>query len=329
MPYHRLSFLEQRRAAVVFVVDPSPDPPGALAIDQPQIRIDFFAVKTAQVQAQIQAFEQERTDLLKAIETVHKFFALEAGPIQAQIQELEQVLHTLFATAQTIPKGLKSQQRVAKVYASLHGKLLRPKSPDPIEVEDLPEAMDEQAPADSPNQQDCNHQYIPMTEVTSPPLDSRSNVQLRKLYLKLCELFHPDKHPGSAAHAAIMVQINDAYSKSDLNRLLQIESGQGGRVAAADDAIERYRAIVDQLNATYRAVQILRHQEEVEIMLQIATGRSNPFQDLIAGLTNQLEGLTKLEQLLNPFLAGKLGILKFLEELESMAADFDDDELMD
>jgi hypothetical protein len=300
----------------------TPDPPGALAIDQPQIRIDFFAAKTAQVQAQLQEIEQERTDLLNAIETVHKFFALEAAPIQAQIQELESVLHTLFVAAQAIPKGRKSKQRVAKVYANLHGKLLRAKLPDPNEVEECSEPMDEESTTGNPNQGDDDRYYVPMTEITSPPLDPRSNIQLRKLYLKLCELFHPDRHPGSAAHAAVMIEINDAYSRSDLNRLLQIEARQVGSTPATEDAIDRYRAVVEQLKATFRAVQILRQQDEVEVMLQIATGRGNPLQDLIAGLTNQLESLAQFERLLNPFLAGKLGILKFLDELEAIATDF-------
>ncbi|MEL4897152.1 J domain-containing protein [Crocosphaera sp. Alani8] len=159
-------------------------------------------------------------------------------PINQKIQELDQEIHDLFSEILTTRKlGKKSREELIGVYHSLQMMgLISPKSEELEEeeeedFEDFEDVFsDEQEfkTAEKKAQKNANYRE-PLDEDNdfgSGETKSKKSGEIRKTFLKLASLFHPDKASDPETQIynnEVMKEVNKAYEEGDIARLLEIE----------------------------------------------------------------------------------------------------------
>ncbi len=195
------------------------------------------AIAPSAVHIRLDGLESEHERLLKQIKKkrneVDKFveqmrsYATEiyqrTVPKFEEIKALNQEIHTLFQEIITKKKLSKQNKKsIQKLYYSLQSAGII----SPIFDDDEDEDEDDEEYFDSP------HEYQQHRQQTQPELESPSatksddSKKIRSYFLRLAEIFHPDKANDSETemrHTEIMKEINKAYQEGDLARLLEIE----------------------------------------------------------------------------------------------------------
>ncbi|MEL4897359.1 J domain-containing protein [Crocosphaera sp. Alani8] len=162
------------------------------------------------------------------------------SPIHQQMQELDQEIHELFSEILTTRKlGKKSRKDIMGVYHNLQMiGLISPQldvESEEEEEKEWPEEFedifsDEKEFESEEKESNRNAKY---TEEEDGENDgeggqrkSKKSGEMRKTFLKLASLFHPDKASDPETqiyHNEVMKEVNRAYEEGDIARLLEIE----------------------------------------------------------------------------------------------------------
>ena len=159
------------------------------------------------------------------------------SPIHQQMQELEQEIHELFSEILTTRKlGKKSRKDIIGVYQNLQMMgLISPQLDMESEEEELPEDFedifsDAKEFKSEENESNRNAKYTEKEDrekdVEGVQRKSNKSGEMRKTFLKLASLFHPDKANDPETqiyHNEVMKEVNRAYEEGDIARLLEIE----------------------------------------------------------------------------------------------------------
>ncbi|MGK7958549.1 MAG: J domain-containing protein [Crocosphaera sp.] len=158
------------------------------------------------------------------------------SPIQQQMQELDQEIHELFSEILTARKlGKKSRKDITGLYHSLQMMgVISPQLDVSEEEEDFENFDDvfsdeqEFKTAEKKAQKNANYRE-PLDEDNdfgSGETKSKKSGEIRKTFLKLASLFHPDKASDPETQIynnEVMKEVNKAYEEGDIARLLEIE----------------------------------------------------------------------------------------------------------
>ncbi len=159
------------------------------------------------------------------------------SPIQQQIQELDQEIHELFSEILTTRKlGKKSRKDITGLYHSLQmigviSPQLDVSEEEEERLEDFEDIFSEaqqfkSEEKESKRSADYRELDDEDNDVESEEPKSNKSGEMRKTFLKLASLFHPDKASDPETeiyHNEVMKEVNRAYEEGDIARLLEIE----------------------------------------------------------------------------------------------------------
>ncbi|BAZ03890.1 J domain-containing protein [Calothrix sp. NIES-3974] len=193
-------------------------------------------------QSLLKQIKRKRTELSNFVEQMRsvatKIFH-QASPIVKKMSDIDQEIHQLFQEILSNRKlGKQTRRGIESVYRNLQSAgIVSPKGEfDEDDDEELDEmfAEREHEKFDQEFDDEFREQFrqfrekmgqSPEVEGESAPRSSESK-QIRSYFLRLAEIFHPDKVTDAETqmrHTEIMKEINRAYQEGDLAKLLEIE----------------------------------------------------------------------------------------------------------
>ncbi|BAY22391.1 heat shock protein DnaJ-like protein [Calothrix sp. NIES-2100] len=196
-----------------------------LALSELHIRL---ATLEKEHQSLLKKIKRKRTELKNFVEKMRSL-ATEifhrASPSLQKMADIDREIHALFDEIFTKRKlGKQTEKNIKAVYRNLQvAGIISPKIPRPAEDSELDELF-EDFQQDHDFSPGAKHQEQHLT--TEPNNRKEESRKVRQIFLKLAEIFHPDKVTDSETqmyHTEIMKEINKAYQEGDLARLLEIE----------------------------------------------------------------------------------------------------------
>lgn len=280
-----------------------PASPGQLAIDEPTIRLEYLTRLQRQLTDRHATQALRRDWLVAEIDRLRADRQSRLTPFRQQIVNLDDKIHKLFGKAINRPKlGKSSRFQIEQDYNRLQRLALTDRRPK--EVYKYPTL-------------EPNNTWIPASAVLKPPIDPATKANLRRLYLELAAIYHPDKHPDSAEHARIMVEINAAYETGDLAALLAISEGchlENTGAGRSADLFKQIHFLQKRIMQMDEIIHMLEHQPEWEYDFLRKAG-SDPHEIEVKRYRQQLAQFQKLADLLASFDRKNIGIVDFIDTL--------------
>lgn len=197
-----------------------------LAISDLRIRLEFLERDNQKLLGKIEKKRTELNNLIDRIGEIAIEVSRRSAPAIQQLLELDLKLHDAFAEIFTGRKlGKQTRKKVETIYANLQESGLISFVRDP----DL--NNDRFSPDDSADEPDWEwgdrQSSSNLFEDDLPnKLDRDELKKIRQIFLRLAEVFHPDKVTDddlAKYHTEVMQEINQAYQSGDLAKLLAIE----------------------------------------------------------------------------------------------------------
>jgi chaperonin cofactor prefoldin len=243
----------------------------SLALSDLHIRLEVLEKEQQSLQKQI---KKKRTELKNLIEQMRSFATemyAKVAPLFQKISDMDQEIHTLFDEIFATRKlGKQTRKSIESVYRNLQRSGVISARKNSAEEDDddddefnFSDIFEDEENAEEFRRRFREHQAA-REEQESPSADRSSDEsrKIRQTFLKLAEIFHPDKATESemqARHTEIMQEINKAYQDGDLARLLEIEQQhEVGEVIdnSSEDDLTRKCKSLEQQN------KILKNQYE-------------------------------------------------------------------
>lgn len=211
-------------------------PATSLALSSFHIRLETLEKEHQWLLKQIKKKRTEQQNFLEQMRAVATEIHSRCTPCFQKMASLDEEIHSLFDEILTARKlGKQTRKNIEQVYRSLQvGGIISVKlsSIENDFPEDFFEAEEEESDfSDSKNENtdrygDSEQGY----QETQPDFSSANRAsgskKIRQTFLRLAEIFHPDKVKDSDIqmhHTEIMKEINKAYQEGDLAKLLEIE----------------------------------------------------------------------------------------------------------
>ncbi|WP_427161361.1 molecular chaperone DnaJ [Aliinostoc sp. HNIBRCY26] len=207
----------------------------SLALSDLHIRLDVLEKEHQSILKQIKRKRTELNNFVEKMRSLATDIFHKATPNFQKMAELDQEIHALFDEILTKRKfGKQTKNNVEKVYRNLQfsGVIsFKEKHTDEDTDDSELDELFENFRSQEDSEQDSNTHRRPNWQ-TQQPLDTPSTARtdesrkIRQTFLKLAEIFHPDKVQDQETlqnHTEIMKEINKAYQEGDLARLLEIE----------------------------------------------------------------------------------------------------------
>ena len=289
----------------------------------------------------LKQIKRKRTEVNNFVNQMRSV-ALEAfektAPIYQKATNLDQEIHELFNEIFTTRKfGKKSRRQIEEIYQTLQVMgLISHRMED--EEEDEGEEFDELFEFEEEEMNQFNEEAKKYyqeyrgenKENFEPARAKKDSKNIRHIFLKLAEKFHPDKANDSetqARHTEIMKELNRAYQEGDLASLLEIEKNhQVEEILFSQDEDEQTRRCkrLEKDNA------ILKKQYE-HLKLELKLAKNNPegqmvkdyrkakkqgidmIAEMIKVIEKELKELVKIRDFVFQFKNKKMTIKEFLQ----------------
>jgi chaperonin cofactor prefoldin len=320
-----------------------------LALSQLHIRLEFLETEHKSLLKQI---KRKRTELNNFVEQVQTFATKifhQASPHFQKMAELDQDIHALFEEIFTTRKfGKQTIKNIEAVYLQLQlTGIISAKARKQFNTELNEPFNNSESESDfSEEAAEGRHQYWQAQQSVESPSVARTEDKrkIRETFLKLAEIFHPDKARDSETqiyHTEIMKSINKAYQEGDLARLLEIERiQQVGEVIDhnnEDDLTRKCRTIEQQNQILLTQYENLKR----ELRLAKKTPEGSMVSDyrkaakkgidsmavMVETIDNQINVVSKVRDFVKDFREEKITIKEFLGGPASM--DSLDEEFME
>jgi hypothetical protein len=252
-----------------------------LAISDLRIRLEFLERDNEKLLKQIEKKRTELNNLLDRIQEIGLEVAQRSAPILQHLLEIDAKIHTVFTEIFNGKKlGKQTRKNIEKIYYTLQISGLISPSPHRYEMDDEPADDDDEWDAEEVF---GRHQAYAddRTELEPPPIARDELKKIRQIYLRLADVFHPDKVSNDKDrdyHTEVMKEINQAYQSGDLAKLLAIEKKhQMGELIDRDneDDLARRCARIEQENE-------FLHQQHANLKQEIRITKSTPEGSIVA-----------------------------------------------
>ncbi|MEO1429703.1 MAG: J domain-containing protein [Cyanobacteria bacterium J06633_8] len=210
----------------------------SLALSSLHIRLETLEKEHQWLLKQIKKKRTEQKNFLEQMRSVAIEVHSRCTPCFQKMAALDDEIHSLFDEILTTRKlGKQTRKNIEQVYRSLQVagiisvKLNMTEDDDIDDIEeDFFVGEEENDFFNNPEQHgreyDDSHRYNAEQQDFSPINKTGESKKIRQTFLRLAEIFHPDKVTDSdiqMRHTEIMKEINKAYQEGDLARLLEIE----------------------------------------------------------------------------------------------------------
>ncbi len=237
-----------------------------LALSDWQIRLVMLEQSNAKLLQQISKKRTELDNLVDRMQDLGGQIAQRSAPIMEQMWSIDQQIHAVFTEILTGRKlGKQTRQGVERIYRNMQISGLISPHPDNLGQSQSPDIFDFDAAdfetsampggegAGSHQSSESPQQW---GESAAKP-DRDTLKKIRQLFLRLADIFHPDKAGADADqeyHAEVMKEINSAYQNGDLAKLLKIEQQH------------QVGELIDRENATDLGLRCTQIEQENEFL---------------------------------------------------------------
>lgn len=287
--------------------------------------------------------KRKRTELNNFVEQMRslatEIFHRSASSYQ-KIQSLDEEIHALFEEIFTNRKfGKQTKKNIEKIYQTLQmAGIITPKVESfdaDTELDELFETPDEE---EESYQKQSERQFYDRAQQEPESASASRNENSRKIrqtFLKLAEIFHPDKVTDSETqmrHTEIMKEINKAYQDGDIARLLEIEQKyQVGELidANSEDDLTKRCDRLQQHNETLktqyenlkRELRQVKNTPEGAIVSDYRKAAKQGIDMMIEveeEIESQVQVVVEIRDFVKNFCDKKITIKEFLEGPESL-----------
>jgi hypothetical protein len=197
-----------------------------LAPSELRLRLEFLERDNEKLLKQIEKKRTELNNLLAKIREIGVEVSQRSAPILQQLLELDEKIHAVFKEIFNGRKlGKQTRENVEQVYYMLQiSGVISRKAPDVNDDQGVP--VDEDDDWDFEDFFRDQHRSHFNSEPEPPQIDPDELKKIRQIFLKLANVFHPDKMTDDRDQeyrTEVMKEINQAYKSGDLAKLLAIE----------------------------------------------------------------------------------------------------------
>lgn len=313
-----------------------------LAVSELRIRLEFLERDNQKLIGKIEKKRTELNNLIDRIREISVEVSHRTAPILQQLLEFDRKMHTVFAEIFAGRKlGKQTLKKIIAVYENLQASGLITPQPQVAKSVQKPIESDEDPDGSSwdwgEGHSTSNYQD------DTPKLDRDELKKIRQLFLRLAEVFHPDKVADDtlrAYHTEVMQEINEAYQSGDLAKLLAIEKKhQMGEIIDRDnqDELARRCTRIEQEN------EFLKNQfEQIKLELRLSKNTPqgamvaeyrklskagfDPVGEAIAQTELQVKTVAEVYQFVLDFRDRRITIKEFMEGPRSFEEIYDEDD---
>lgn len=308
------------------------DSSDGLAISDLRIRLEFLERDNEKLLKQIEKKRTELSNLVDKIREIGVEVAQRSAPIMQQLFDLDSKIHAVFKEIFNGRKlGKQSRKSIEKIYYTLQiSGLISPSEYLSQDDGDLDRDPDD----DDWSEEDFfgrGSRSSPFDlEPESPKLDRDELKKIRQIFLRLADVFHPDKvlnDENREYYTEVMKEINQAYQAGDLARLLAIEKQhQMGETIDRDneDDLTRRCARIEQenefLNSQFanlkqelREVKSTQQGSAVAEFKKLTKAGLDPIDEMMAETEAQVQAVAEIHQFVTDFRDKKITIKDFMK----------------
>lgn len=314
---------------------PTPTASATLALSELHYQVDALERENQRLVKQIKKKRTELNNFVEQMRSVATQMFHRTVPIMKKLTEIDQQIHSLFNEIFQRKLGKQSKRDIEGVYQTLqmHGFI----SPKSSESQDIPE-LDELFGAARKGKEkgdfsdffaggERQEEQPPTPEVTVKTEDSK---KIRETFLKLAEIFHPDKVTDSETqmrHTEIMKELNKAYQEGDLAKLLEIEqqhlAGEDITNFTEDDLTRKCQILSQQntlLKKQYenlkRELRLSKNTPEGSLISEYRQAVKmgiDPMELLLEEMEEKVEIIEEIRDFVQEFRDKKMTIKEFLK----------------
>jgi hypothetical protein len=313
-----------------------------LALTDLHLRLGGLEKENEKLLKKISKKRQELDKFVGDVEEIGREMITRGSVFMSQIQELDQEIHRIFTKIfDTRKMGKNTAKMVEEVYFHLQicqaisiNPQRRPRSfleemlgLDP-NFNDPDEEGDDSEAEGATRGKGFGNYFDTEDEEPNGKIDREEARKIRQTFLRLAAVFHPDKLPDESKKAdyeEVMKEVNAAYQRGDLARLLEIEKqynvGEIIDLTNTDDLTSRCRQL-DRENELLKEQQISIQKEMKEMkksqpgqMLkeyqQLKKQGIEPIEELMAEAENNLENMQIIHAFVQSFSEKEITVEKF------------------
>jgi predicted nuclease with TOPRIM domain len=302
-----------------------------LAVSDLRIRLEFLERDNEKLLKQIEKKRTELNNLLDRIREIGVEVAQRSAPILQQLLELDGKIHAVFTEIFNGRKlGKQTRKNIEKIYYTLQISGLISPSPMPSDSTGEPKDLDDEDDWDAEDFFGRQRQSSFNNEVESPQIDRDELKKIRQIFLRLADIFHPDKtldEQDREYRTEVMKEINQAYQAGDLAKLLAIEKKhQIGELIDRDseDDLTRRCARIEQenefLNSQFanlkQEIRQTKNTPQGSIVAEykkLTKAGVDPIGEMVAETESQIEVIAEVHQFVIDFRDKKITIKDFMK----------------
>lgn len=338
-------------------IDSAPQPNSELALSSFHTRLEQLEEEHKWLLKQIKRKRTELTNFLEQMRSIALEIVGRTQPIHQRLLEIDGEIHALFEEIFTTRKlGKQSRKKIEQVYRMLQA-IGAISSKDDEDDEDLEEDWSEdgfgtETEDDSDFNFNFNYEGFDR-EDNAPPDRENSNdssdlKQMRRSFLRLASIFHPDKvnnQENKEDYEEIMKEVNRAYEEGDMARLLElerqyevdksinIENASSSEIEKQCNRLEMDNKMLktqyDNIKSELRWMRRTPEGDMVKEYRSLVREGFDPIQEMVSAAEHQIKEVEKIRNFVANFRDKKITIKDFLkgpdigrkpteEELEEM-----------
>jgi predicted nuclease with TOPRIM domain len=317
-----------------------------LAPSDLRLRLEALERDNEKLLKKIEKKRSELNNLIEKIREISVEISQRSAPIFQQLLELDEKIHAVFTEIFNGRKlGQKTRKDIEKVYYMLQvSGLISTKDIDDDDVGSKSNEEDDEWDAEDFFGRQRRSSFD--SEPEAPQVDPDELKKIRKIFLKLANVFHPDKmldDDDREYRTEIMKEINQAYKAGDLAKLLAIEKKHDmGETIDRDNENDLVRrcAQIEQENEVLNS-QFANLKEEVRQTKNTQEGAIvteykkmtkhglDPIGEMMAETESQIKIITEMYQFVANFRDRKITVKDFLKGPSFLQQPSPDDLLME
>lgn len=306
----------------------------SLALSELHIRLETLEEEHKAILKKIKKKQTEIKNFVEQMRSIASQMFTKVSPCMQRIADLDREIHQLFDEILTTRKlGIKSKKTIEEIYENLQEMGLISYKIDnddeDIELDEMFETSDEED-REFANQNRQKYSYDNQQHETASANKSETSRKIRQTFLKLAEIFHPDKvtdNETQMRHNEIMKEINKAYQEGDIAKLLEIEKqyklGEIVDINSEDDLTRKCERIEEQNNTLKtqydnlkRELRQVKNTPEGAIVADYRKAvkqGTDLFEDMIEEIEVQINYVEEVRNFVLDFRDKKITIQKFLK----------------